>query len=398
MLYKRDIEKILDRYVKFPSISIMGPRQSGKTTIAQHYFKKHVFVSLENPNTREFAINDPEGFLKEYENENGIIIDEFQYAPQLLSYIQLEIDAKDRPGYFVLTGSQNYLVNQTINQSLAGRIGILTLLPLSINELKQANLLDDRAQKTILMGGYPRLYKKDIEPSDFYSSYIHTYIEKDVRQIINIQELAIFQKFIALCAGRIGQEINFSEISSLAGISITTTKRWLSLLESSFIIFFLQPYYNNYNKRLTKSPKLYFYDTGVVCELLKINSTSMITNSLFKGPLFKNLMIADLVKQFANLGKRQSLYFWRDQNDRVEVDCLVEIAPNEIKAIELKASETFSHSFFDGLKKWNNISNTSPENNIVIYAGEDGQTRNFGKLMPWKKSTDLIEKILNLKN
>lgn len=394
MLYKRDIEEILNRYVKFPAISIMGPRQSGKTTLAQNYFKNHTFVSLENPNIREFAINDPEGFLKEYENETGLIIDEFQYAPQLLSYIQLEIDAKDRPGYFVLTGSQNYLVNQAISQSLAGRIGILKLLPLSINELKENDLLEERPQKIILKGGYPRLYQKNIEPSDFYSSYIHTYIEKDVRQIINIQELAIFQKFLSLCAGRVGQEINFSEISSLAGISLTTTKRWLSLLESSFIIFFLQPFHNNYNKRLTKSPKLYFYDTGVVCELLKINSTMMVTNSLFKGPLFENLIVADFIKQFANLGKRESIYFWRDQNDRVEVDCLIEKYTNNIIPIELKASETFSLSFFDGLKKWNTISETPAENNMVIYAGQDSQTRTFGKVIPWSKSSDLIKKIL----
>ena len=392
MYIKRNIEKVLKRYAKFPVVALLGPRQSGKTTLVRHYFKNHTFISFEKPNYREYAKTDPEGFLKEYANEHGIILDEFQYVPEILSYIQLEVDEKKRPGYFILTGSQNFLADQSIVQSLAGRVGILTLLPFSIDELKNANLLTDRAVQLIIKGEYPRIYSEDLDVSDFYSSYIHTYLEKDIRQLINVDDLLVFQKFVALCAGRIGQEVNFNELGSLSGISAVTTKKWLSILQASYIIFFLQPHFTNFNKRITKSPKLYFYDTGIACNLLKIHSSNHLVNSPFKGALFENLIINDLYKQFFNMGKDPSVYFWRDQNGRIEVDAIIDFGV-KLSPVEIKASETISMSFFDALLRWNEISNTLPENNYVVYAGDENQKRKKGQIISWLSEATLVEKL-----
>ncbi len=258
MLFKRNLEKALARMKKFPVVAILGPRQSGKTTLSKSYFKKHVFVSLENPVTREFASSDPVRFLKDNENKYGLIIDEFQYVPQLLSYIQLEVDEKKRPGYFVLTGSQNFLMNQAITQSLAGRVGILTLLPLSCKELLENKLIKDGINDVMFHGGYPRIYQENLLPTDVYPSYIQSYLEKDVRQITNVGDLHTFQKFLGLCAGRVGQLLNLSDLATNCGISVPTATRWLSVLEASYVLFLLQPHFNNFNKRLTKTPKLFF--------------------------------------------------------------------------------------------------------------------------------------------
>lgn len=257
LFFKRDILKVLSRYSKFPVIGIIGPRQSGKTTLAKYYFKNHRYVNLEQLEDRSFAAKDPNRFLREYENEHGIIIDEFQYVPELLSYIQVVVDEKKRPGYFVLTGSQNFLMNQSITQSLAGRIGILTLLPLSLHELK-INKLIYTIDDVLFNGSYPRLYEERIKAIDFYPSYIHSYIERDVRQIAHIGDILIFQKFMQLCAARTGQLLNIADISTNLGVGQRQVKQWLSILESSYIIFLLKPYFQNFNKRLTKTPKLYF--------------------------------------------------------------------------------------------------------------------------------------------
>ncbi len=392
MLLKRDIVSALKRYVNFPVVAVMGPRQSGKTTLVQNYFKKYTFLSFEDPKIRAFAKSDPEGFLRQYENEFGIILDEFQYVPEILSYIQLEVDAKKRPGYFVITGSQNFLMNQAITQSLAGRVGILTLLPFSINELKENKILRERSNDLIVMGSYPRVYVEKVEPEDLYSSYIHTYIERDVRQLINVGDLKTFDKFIMLCAGRIGQLLNLSEIAGVCGITAPTANKWLSILEASYIVFTLQPHFKNFNKRLIKSPKLYFYDTGLACNLLGINTIKELEPSPFRGPLFENLIISDLQKQFMNLGKTPRMYFWRDNNGRIEVDCVLDRA-QQLTPIEIKASETISLSFFDALKQWNEISETDPENNYVVYSGKESQKRKQGHILGWHAECDLIKKL-----
>ena len=326
MLFTRDIRKTLARFKKFPVIAILGPRQSGKTTFAQTNFKKHQFFSFEDPAIREFAATDPKQFLKEAENKHGVILDEFQYVPQLLHYLQLEVDQQKRAGYFVLTGSHNFLMNQAISQSLAGRVGILTLLALSINELKENKLLHDNVNDYIVQGSYPRLYAEKIAPADLYAAYIHTYIERDVRNLVNVGDLRTFQKFLGLCAGRVGQQLNLTDLAAYCGISSPTAHKWLSILEASYIVFLLQPYYNNFNKRLTRTPKLYFYDTGIVCNLLGITSSKTLALNPFKGSLFENFIISDLAKQFYNTGRRPPLYFWRDKNGRIEVEiCLVSL-------------------------------------------------------------------------
>lgn len=392
MFYKRDLEEVLKRYLKFPAIALLGPRQSGKTTLAKNYFSKHAYFSFEDPAIREYATSDPRGFLKEYENTHGIILDEFQYVPEILSYIQLEVDEKDRPGYFVLTGSQNFLMNSSITQSLAGRVGILTLLPFSMHELQKSNILEENYSKLILNGFYPRIYAKDIAPADLYPSYINTYVERDVRQLVNVTDLNTFQKFLALCAGRIGQLLNLTEIAMNCGISAPTAGKWLSILEASYILFRLQPHFNNYNKRITKTPKLYFYDTGLACSLLQINSPDTLTLNPFRGPLFENLIISDLYKQYFNKGQRPPLYFWRNNNGLIEVDCLADTG-NTLVPIEIKAGETISGSFFSGITKFNELSGTNSEDNYIVYGGTSKQSRSGGHVIGWQEAASLVEKL-----
>lgn len=393
MFYNREIQESLERKSTFPVIAILGPRQSGKTTLVKNHFSKHAFFSLEDLSIREFITSDPKGFLKEHENEFGIILDEFQYAPQILSYIQLEVDEKNRPGYFVLTGSQNFLMNQAITQSLAGRVGILALLPFSLKELKDNKLLHENVLQAIINGGYPRIYSGGVSsPSDLYPDYIQTYVERDVRQLINVGDLRTFQKFLALCAGRIGQLLNLSDIATNCGISVPTAQKWISILEASYILFLLQPHFNNFNKRLVKTPKLYFYDTGVASNLLGITSDKILSLSPFRGPLFENMIIADIGKQFFNRGMRSPLYFWRDQNDRLEVDCIIDVEA-KLFPVEIKSSQTPSIGYFNTLEKWNEIAQTSASDNYVVYAGDTNQERKKGTMIGWRRAADLVELI-----
>lgn len=392
MYIKRDLEAILKNYVKFPAIALLGPRQSGKTTLAKHYFPNHRYLSFEDPAIREFAASDPRGFLKGHENSHGLILDEFQYIPEILSYIQLEADEKDRPGYFILTGSQNFLMNASITQSLAGRVGILTLLPFSVHELQEGSILPSDYPEVIIKGFYPRVYAKDIAPADLYPSYINTYVERDVRQLINVTDLNTFQKFLALCAGRIGQLLNLTEIAMQCGISAPTAGKWLSILEASYIVFRLQPHFVNYNKRIIKTPKLYFYDTGLACSLLQIHSTDILTLNPFRGPLFENLIISDFYKQYHNKGQRPPLYFWRNNNGLIEVDCLADLG-HKLVPIEIKAGNTISGSFFTGIAKFNELSHTNPEDNYIIYGGSNKQSRSGGHVIGWKDAAHLIHKL-----
>ncbi|MCX5921905.1 MAG: ATP-binding protein [Candidatus Dependentiae bacterium] len=392
MFLKRDIEVTLKRYLNFPVVAILGPRQSGKTTLVKEYFKNHAYFSFEDPAIREFAASDPRGFLAENENEHGIILDEFQYVPEILSYIQLEVDLKTRPSYFIITGSQNFLMNQAITQSLAGRVGILTLLPFSIHELSRNKIIQKRALELIVQGSYPRAYTTALDINDLYASYIHTYVERDVRQLINVGDLLTFQKFLMLCAGRIGQLLNLSEVASQCGITAPTATKWLSVLQASYILFLLPPHFNNFNKRMVKTPKLFFYDTGVACNLLGITSTKTLSLSPFRGPLFENLIVSDLSKQFYNRGMWPSLYFWRDQNDRLEVDCIIDKG-TQLIPVEIKSSETISSNFFGPMQKWNELSQTAVENNYVVYAGQMSQKRTNGRILSWDGVGNLIDKL-----
>lgn len=392
-MFKRDLEKTILGYKKFPVIAILGPRQSGKTTLVRNIFKKYVYVSFEDPETRSFAQTDPRKFLKTHENKHGIIIDEFQHVPEILSYLQLEVDTKKRPGYFILTGSQNFLMNQAITQSLAGRVGILNLLPLSINELKRSKLVKiDNADKVIFDGGYPRIYSEKIDAKKLYPSYIQSYIERDVRQLTNVGDLRSFQRFMKLCAGRIGQQLNFSELAGVCGVSVSTTQRWISILEASYILFLLQPYFKNFNKRITKSPKIYFYDTGLACSLLGIESPKILATHPLRGHIFESFIVADICKQYFNIGKRPPVYFWRDMNGRLEVDCIIEEASN-LFPIEIKSGETIASDYFKNLKLWSKEAKVEAENNYVIYGGDLSQKRSHGNIIGWSKIGKLIEKL-----
>lgn len=391
MFIRRDLTSTLLRFAGFPVVALLGPRQSGKTTLARETFKKHTFLSFEIPSVRAFAENDPERFLSQNENEYGVIIDEFQYVPQLLSYIQLEVDQKKRPGYFVLTGSQNFLMNQAITQSLAGRVGILNLLPLSLHELKDNGFLDS-ADSAILQGGYPRIFAENLSPLDFYPSYIQSYIERDIRQLINVGQITVFHKFMQLCAGRIGQLLNITDLATTIGVNQRVIQQWLSMLEATYIIFLLRPHFKNFNKRITKSPKIFFYDTGIACSLLEIRSTTNLSLSPFRGHLFENLMIADFHKQYSNLGIRPPLYFWRDLNGRIEVDCIID-AGIKLIPIEIKSAQTIVPDFFYGLEQWNAIAHANPEDGYLVYGGSEVQARRVGNVIGWQSATNFIQKI-----
>ncbi|HLC06745.1 MAG TPA: ATP-binding protein [Candidatus Babeliales bacterium] len=391
-LLNRDIHDTILRFAKFPVVGLFGPRQSGKTTLVKNIFKNYVYLNFEHPETLEFAKQDPKAFLEKYENEHGIICDEFQHFPQLLSYIQLEVDTKKRPGYFVLTGSQNFLMNQAISQSLAGRIGILTLLPLSIHECAENKILLPDTNEMIVKGSYPRIYTENFTPDELYPSYIQTYIERDVRLLTNVENLSTFKKFMKLCAGRVGQLLNISDIATNCGITQKTANNWISILEASYIIFLLQPYHGNFNKRITKTPKLYFYDTGVACSLLGIKQSSDLELSPFRGHLFECFIIADLFKQHFNKGTTAPLYFWRDKNGLIEIDCLIDNGGN-LTPIEIKSGKTIVADFFTSLEKWNAIAQADPSHGYIIYGGDDAQRRSKGIVIGWQQAGAIINKI-----
>jgi len=380
-MIKRNLQKqVLHFAGKFPVVTLTGPRQSGKSTLLRTSFPDYNYVSLEEPDIRLMAESDPKFFLNNLQGKT--IIDEVQYVPDLFSYIQTRVDAENRSGMYILSGSQNFLLMQRITQSLAGRAAILKLLPFSYDEICQLNP-GKAIDELILFGGYPRIYDKNILPHEFYPNYIQTYVERDVRLLRNITDLSLFIRFIKLCAGRIGQMLNTASLANDCGINVATANAWLSLLETSYIIFQLKPYYKNFNKRLVKSPKLYFYDTGLACSLLSIENAVQVNTHYLRGELFENWTIAEYIKQSYANAKEPSIYFWRDSNGH-EIDLLTETA-NGIEAFEIKSGATMNTDHFKGLKRWQEISGASPEQSHVIYTGEMAFKNNFGEYIPWTK-------------
>lgn len=373
---------------KFPVVSVVGPRQSGKTTLVKNVFPKLTYVSLEDLDIREFALQDPRGFLSNY--RNGAIIDEVQRVPDLFSYIQTFVDQQNTTGNFILTGSQNFLFQENISQTLAGRTAILTLLPLSLGELKETPYKLKGSQDYILKGFYPRIYDQKIPPADWYPNYIQTYIERDARLIKNISNLNTFQKFIRLCAGRSGQILNLSSLGNDCGITHNTAKAWLSVLESSYIVFLLRPYYKNFNKRLIKMPKLYFYDTGLVCSLLGIQNREQLVTHYLKGSLFETLIISEIIKKSFNKGILPHCYYWRDKTGH-EIDCLIEKGIATV-SIEIKSGKTINDDFFAGLKYWHKITGAGTGSSFVVYNGEENQKRTAGEVISWKNLDSILEK------
>ncbi len=387
-MIKREITTdILEGARYFPVVGILGPRQSGKTTLAKDIFKNHIYLSLEDLDLRAMAKTDPRTLLQANRNDYGIIIDEFQYVPELLSYIQTIVDQDQKPGYFILTGSQNFLMNEAITQSLAGRISLHTLLPLSILELKESNNLPPEIEPMLYKGCYPAIYSKDIPPEKLYKNYLQTYIERDVRQLTNVGDLATFQTFITLCAARVGQLINLTALSNDANISDATVNRWLSILETSYIIFRLRPYHENLGKRVVKTAKLYFYDPGLICALLQIKQEDL-ANHPNKGNIFESFVIADILKHYHNQGTDPRVYFWRDKTEH-EVDCIIEDRQKLIP-IEIKSGRTFNARFLDGLNYWEALAHEKSTPGSIVFAGSSSQTRAHKSLVSWQSIDDVF--------
>lgn len=391
MLIKREIEaQVLDAVTEFPVVAILGPRYSGKTTLVQDVFPHHKYVSLEDFDMRELALADPRRFLAEYPTDSGIILDEIQNAPLLLSYMQTIVDREKKKGFFIVIGSQNILVHEAISQTLAGRIAILTLLPLSVNELDKAHLLSDKIETVVWKGSYPQIYGEDISPSRLYANYILTYVERDVRQMRRITDLETFQRFIRLCAGRIGQVVNLESLGNDCGVNHSTVKAWLSVLEASYIIFSLYPYYKNFGRRLIKSPKIYFVDTGLACSLLNIKSEQELDNHYLRGGLIESFIISDLRKQRYNQDQQPNIYFWRDHSGN-EIDCILDQTypiPVEIKAGKTVATDFFK--VFDGWQEWTQL---PKKEQYVIYGGIENQHWPQATVLGWKSAANLIKMI-----
>jgi hypothetical protein len=373
--------KIKELATKYPVITLTGPRQSGKSTLLRHSFPDYEYVSLEDPDIRLMATEDPRNFLKTYPEK--AILDEVQRVPELFSYIQTHVDQLNKEGIYLLAGSHNFLLMQNIGQSLAGRTALLKLLPFSHEEMNHHHILPDSTDAEIFAGSYPRLYDKTISPPDFYPFYLQTYIERDVRQMKNIGDLSKFIRFVKLCAGRIGQLLNLSSLANDCGIAVSTAQTWISVLEASYIVYLLQPNHNNYSKRLVKTPKLYFYDTGLACSLLSISSRTQLNTHFLRGGLFENLVINEFLKYFFHRGATPTLSFWRDKTGN-EIDLIIE-KDNKITAFEIKSGKTPTPHFFKGLKKWKKLSETPAEQLFIIYDGDQRMKTENGSLLPWNK-------------
>ena len=380
------IERIAEKELKslalqYKAVAVVGPRQSGKTTLVRASFPNKAYVNLENPDIRRFALDDPRGFLSNY--SEGAILDEVQRTPEIFSYLQPLLDENETKGQFILTGSNNFLLQENISQSLAGRVGYLYLLPLSLQEIKERALTAD---ELIFKGFYPALYNGDTDISKYYDNYIRTYVERDVRLIRNITNLYTFERFMRLCAGRIGQLLNMNSIAIEVGVDNKTISSWLSVLEAGFVLFRLQPYHRSFNKRVVKMPKLYFYDTGLASALLGIENSQQLTLHPFRGALFENLIVTEFLKKRYNQGKRNDLFFWRD-NVGNEVDLLIETADG-LFPVEIKSGQTITDHFFKSMIAWFKISGMA--RGYVVYAGDTVQRRSNGITVVPFRELDII--------
>lgn len=376
MMIPREAEKELKILAgQFKAVAVTGPRQSGKTTLVRKVFPDKPYANLENPDIRKFAVEDPRGFLAHY--RKGAILDEVQRAPELFSYLQQVLDESVKNGLYILTGSNNFLIQENISQSLAGRVGYLFLLPLSLRETGFEN-----SDKLMLSGGYPALHREGMETSRFFSNYIRTYVERDVRLLKNITDLYLFERFIRLCAGRTGQLLNMNNLATEVGVDSKTIGSWIGVLETSFIVFRLQPYHRNFNKRIVKTPKLYFYDTGLALALLGIENVPQLSLSPYRGNLFENLVIVEFLKNRYNKGKTNNLSFWRD-NTGNEIDLIME-SGKILHPVEIKSGKTVSEDYFRNLRFWKKL--TGQDGGSIIYDGDTRQDRTEGvSVVPLKE-------------
>jgi predicted AAA+ superfamily ATPase len=374
-------DKLVYLATKYPIVTVTGPRQSGKTTLCRECFPEKTYVNLETPDTRDFASSDPRGFLNRI--KDGAVIDEIQRVPELVSYIQVFVDERKANGIFILTGSEQLSIRSNVSQSLAGRTALLRLLPLSLQEIATQIPLSS-PDSLMFQGGYPRLYDQEMDPLDLYRDYIETYLQRDVRQLINIKHLSLFQKFIQLCAGRIGQLVNLTSLGNDVGVSHTTVREWLSILEASYVLFLLPPYFSSISKRLIKSPKLYFYDLGVATHLLRMRTIDDLATHPLRGNLFENLVVSEIRKAFFNKGLTEDMYFYRDSSG-LEVDLLVGTGSGKYQAIEIKAGETVNGSFFGNLRKLAELLPANIEKSAFIFGGEEIYEREGINVMSWRE-------------
>lgn len=384
----RTVEKVLRRYSsQYPVVTITGPRQSGKTTLCRKVFADKSYVNLEAPDTRQFALDDPRGFLSQY--PDGAILDEIQRAANLVSYIQEIVDKEQQDGRYILTGSQQFEVSNSINQSLAGRTALIKLLPFSLEEVSSSFTIPATDQ-LLYHGFYPRLWDKELNPTQALRDYFETYIERDLRQLVSIKDLNLFQRFVKLCAGRVGQLLNLNSLANDTGVSHTTARNWLSLLEASYIVFLLQPYHRNISKRLVKSPKLYFYDVGLVSYLLGIENEKQIARDPLRGHMFENMVVAETIKYRYHHGHGSNLYFYRDSKGN-EVD-LVLTKGVDLFPIEIKSGMTVTKDYFKGLKHFSKLfPKNIPDGSGLVYAGTKQQRRTDVFVTPFEQIIDVLK-------
>lgn len=382
MIHRVALGKLKELARGFPIVAVIGPRQSGKTTLVQEAFKRHAYLSLEDLDVRDEAREDARGFLRR--RQGDFILDEVQHVPELFNYLQTYVDQKKRMGGVVLTGSQNFLLMERVSQSLAGRVGLLPLLPFSWPEIKTVTGKDKPLDEVLFTGSYPPIFDRGVSPVDWYPRYVQTYIDRDVRLIRNIGNLSRFQRFVRLCAGRIGQLLNFSNLAADCGIDTKTAQSWMSVLEASYIVFLLRPHFRNFSKRLVKQPKLYFVDTGVACALLGIESSDQLSTHYLRGGLFENWVILERLKKRFNAGLNSNLYFWRD-NTGHEIDLLEETGQT-LHAWEIKAGETVQSDWVKGLNWFRNLAGPDTKSTLV-YGGNRSSSRMGIPVRSWRKLT-----------
>lgn len=381
-MIKRQLTQLLvEMAMKMPIISIMGPRQSGKTTLARSIFPNHHYINFELPENRLRAELDPLQLLKSY--PQGLILDEVQRVPELFSFIQVVADEWRENGKFILTGSQNFLLNKQVSQSLAGRVFVSKLMPFSMKEVYLSGEATNNFDRFIFKGGYPAIFDRDIDPSLFFPSYQQTYLERDVLDMISLRNLSNFRRLIGLLAGRVGQLLNLSSLGTELGVDHKTVQSWIAALEASYVIFLLRPYHKNFSKRIIKSPKIYFWDTGLACNLLGIQNEKQVDTHWAKGSLFENLVIGEKAKSYLNQGKEPPLYFWRDSNG-VEVDLIVESVEG-LEVIEIKSGQTFHRSFLKNIELFGKNASAIQVNAQVIYSGNESWESGGVSIISWQK-------------